>query len=36
MAKPRNVLILAALGRNFHNVNAFFRNHSAYRAAAQP
>ena len=31
MAQPRNVLILGAAGRDFHNFNVFFRDRPEYR-----
>ena len=31
MAQPRNVVILGAAGRDFHNFNVFFRDRPEYR-----
>lgn len=33
MHKPRNVAIMGAAGRDFHNFNVFFRNNPEYRVA---
>jgi predicted GTPase len=33
MQKPRNVAIMGAAGRDFHNFNVFFRNNPDYRVA---
>jgi predicted GTPase len=32
--KPRNVIIIGAAGRDFHNFNTFYRNNEAYRVVA--
>ena len=31
---PRNVIIIGAAGRDFHNFNTFYRNNSAYKVVA--
>lgn len=31
---PRNVLIMGAAGRDFHNFNVFFRNNPDFRVVA--
>ena len=34
MAEPKNVIILGAAGRDFHNFNTYFRGNPEYRVAA--
>ena len=32
--QPRNIIIIGAAGRDFHNFNTFYRGNPAYRVVA--